>query len=388
MFSCQFSGRISPDLKLRGNQKNLSAKISAKITDSSRKIMHKIPVTVITGFLGSGKTTTIRHLLQNNQGRRIAVLVNEFGEVGIDGELLQSCQVCDDENEAGAVNSNIVELTNGCLCCTVQEEFLPTMQEILKRRDRLDCMVIETSGLALPKPLVQAFRWPEIRNHSTVDGVVTVVDCEALAKGQIVGDIEALEAQRQADPNLEHETPIEELFEDQLNCADLVLLTKVDLVDAETENKVKTWLRSQVRDGVKIVSSNSGNIPPELLLGFNAAVEDNLDSRPSHHDTEAEHEHDDEINSVHIMLDEGFEPASLVQRLSSLVAAQEIYRIKGFVAVPNKSMRLVLQGVGQRFDYFYDRPWQPTESRQTRLVFIGRSLNQAHIQQAISSAIC
>ncbi len=349
--------------------------------------MHKIPVTVITGFLGAGKTTTIRHLLQNNQGRRIAVLVNEFGEVGIDGELLQSCQVCDDESEAGAVNSNIVELTNGCLCCTVQEEFLPTMQEILKRRDRLDCIVIETSGLALPKPLVQAFRWPEIRNHSTVDGVVTVVDCEALAKGQIVGNIEALEAQRQADPNLEHETPIEELFEDQLNCADLVLLTKVDLVDSETENKVKTWLRSQVRDGVKIVSCDSGNILPELLLGFNAAVEANLDSRPSHHDTEEEHEHDDDINSVHIMLDEGFEPASLVQRLSSLVAAQEIYRIKGFVAVPNKPMRLVLQGVGQRFDYFYDRPWQPTESRQTRLVFIGRSLNQAHIQQAITSAI-
>lgn len=344
--------------------------------------MHKIPVTVITGFLGSGKTTTIRHLLQNNQGRRIAVLVNEFGEVGIDGELL-SCQVCDDENETATVNPNIVELTNGCLCCTVQEEFLPTMQEILKRRDQLDCIVIETSGLALPKPLVQAFRWPEIRNHSTVDGVVTVVDCEALAKGQIVGDIKALEAQRQADPNLEHETPIEELFEDQLNCADLVLLTKVDLVDSQTQHKVTSWLRSQVREGVKIVPCESGNIPPELLLGFNAAVEDNLDSRPSHHDMEEDHEHDDDINSVHILVDQGFEPASLVKRLTSLVAAEEIYRIKGFVAVPNKAMRLVLQGVGQRFDYFYDRPWQPHEPRQTRLVFIGRGLNQGKIQAAM-----
>lgn len=345
--------------------------------------MHKIPVTVITGFLGSGKTTTIRHLLQNNQGRRIAVLVNEFGEVGIDGELLNSCQVCEDENEAGSVNNNIVELTNGCLCCTVQEEFLPTMQEILKRRDRLDCIAIETSGLALPKPLVQAFRWPEIRNHSTVDGVVTVVDCEALAKGQIVGDINALEAQRQGDPNLEHETPIEELFEDQLNCADMVLLTKVDLVDIENKTKVKNWLSQQVRDGVKIVDCESGNIPPELLLGFNAAVEDNLDSRPSHHDTEAEHDHDDEINSVHLVLDETFEPASLVKRLSALVEQEEIYRIKGFVAVPNKAMRLVLHGVGQRFDYFYDRPWQPTELRQTRLVLIGRSLDLGKIQAVV-----
>jgi len=345
--------------------------------------MHKIPVTVITGFLGSGKTTTIRHLLQNNQGRRIAVLVNEFGEVGIDGELLKSCQVCEDEEQVDPVNNNIVELTNGCLCCTVQEEFLPTMQEILKRRDQLDCIAIETSGLALPKPLVQAFRWPEIRNHSTVDGVVTVVDCEALAKGQIVGDIDALEAQRQADPNLDHETPIEELFEDQLNCADLVLLTKVDLVGRETETKVRNWLEQEVRNGVKIVTCKSGNIPAELLLGFNAAVENNLDSRPSHHDTEAEHDHDDEINSVHIVLNETFEPATLVKQLSFLVEKQEIYRIKGFVAVPNKAMRLVLHGVGQRFDYFYDRPWQPTEVRQTRLVFIGRSLDRSQIQTAM-----
>ena len=349
--------------------------------------MHKIPVTVITGFLGSGKTTTIRHLLQNNQGRRIAVLVNEFGEVGIDGELLKSCQVCEDETEAVPVNNNIVELTNGCLCCTVQEEFLPTMQEILKRQDKLDCIAIETSGLALPKPLVQAFRWPEIRNHSTVDGVVTVVDCEALAKGQIVGNIDALDAQRQEDPNLDHETPIEELFEDQLNCADLVLLTKVDLVEAETINKVKSWLQQEVRDGVKIVPCESGNIPADLLLGFNAAVEDNLESRPSHHDTEEEHDHDDDINSVNIILDEEFEPASLVKSLSALVEEEEIYRIKGFVAVPNKAMRLVLQGVGKRFDYFYDRPWQQSELRQTRLVFIGQSLEQEKIQAVIRNCV-
>lgn len=342
----------------------------------------KIPVTVVTGFLGSGKTTLLRHLLQNNQGRRIAVIVNEFGEVGIDGELLRSCQVCEDEEE---VATNIVELTNGCLCCTVQEEFLPTIQELLKRREQIDCLLIETSGLALPKPLVQAFRWPEIRTGATVDGVVTVVDCEAIAAGTLVGDLDALLAQREADPNLEHETPIEELFEDQLACADLVLLTKVDRVDAETQAKVQDWLKQELPQGVKVVSCHQGEVNPDLLLGFNAAVEDNLEARPSHHDTEEEHEHDDEINSVHIILDEAFEPQALTARLKQLVEDEEIYRIKGFVAVPNKPMRMVVQGVGSRLEHFFDRPWQASEVRQTRLVLIGRALEQSKIEKALAS---
>lgn len=348
--------------------------------------MHKIPVTVVTGFLGSGKTTLVRHLLQNNQGRRIAVLVNEFGEVGIDGELLRSCQICDQaEGDGGNAEPNILELANGCLCCTVQEEFLPTMQELLKRRDQIDCIVIETSGLALPKPLVQAFRWPDIRTGATVDGVVTVVDGDALVRGQLVGDLEALEAQRQADDSLEHETPIEELFEDQLACADMVLLTKMDVMAAEGRDRVQTWLHQQVPAGVKVVPCQNGEINPEVLLGFNAAVEDNLDSRPSHHDSEEDHEHDDDINSICVEVEQTFDPTALVERLQALVQQQEIYRIKGFVAVPNKAMRLVLQGVGQRFDQFYDRPWQAAEPRTTRLVFIGHGLDGAAISQAIAA---
>ncbi|MEC4892250.1 MAG: cobalamin biosynthesis protein CobW [Oscillatoria sp. PMC 1051.18] len=341
----------------------------------------KIPVTVITGFLGAGKTTLVRHLLQNNQGRKIAVLVNEFGEVGIDGELLRDCQICEtDENPT----DNIIELTNGCLCCTVQEEFFPTMQKLLERREQIDCMLVETSGLALPKPLVQAFRWQEIRNGATVDGVITVVDCQALAAGTLVGDLDALEAQRKADPNLEHETPIEELFEDQLACADLVLLTKADLVDEETRIKVENWLEKELPSGVKIVPCYQGEIAPEILLGFNAAVEDNLDSRPSHHDTEEEHEHDDEIDSVELILEQTFEPKKLVNQLQKLVEKEEIYRVKGFVNVENKPMRMVLQGVGSRFDFFYDRLWKPDEPRQTKLVLIGRSLEKEKILAAIN----
>lgn len=342
--------------------------------------MQKIPVTVITGFLGAGKTTLIRHLLQNHQGRRIAVVVNEFGEVGIDGDLLRSCQVCDVGEDTTA---NIIELTNGCLCCTVQEEFYPTMQALLQRRDRLDCIIIETSGLALPKPLVQAFRWPEIRNGATVDGVVTVVDCQALSAGTLVGDLAALEAQRQADSNLEHETPIEELFEDQLACADLVLLTKADLVDATALVQVKDWLASSLLPGVKLFPCHEGKIDPDILLGFNAAVEDDLDSRPSHHDGETEHEHDDSINSVYWRFPRAIDPKTLIRQLQILVQEQEIYRIKGFVNVPNKPMRLVLQGVGNRFDSFYDRFWKDGELRETRLILIGRELDGAEVEQKL-----
>ncbi|MBW4520285.1 MAG: cobalamin biosynthesis protein CobW [Scytolyngbya sp. HA4215-MV1] len=352
----------------------------------------KIPVTIITGFLGSGKTTLIRHLLQHNQGRRIAVLVNEFGELGIDGDLLRSCQVCpDDAAVSEPISSNIVELTNGCLCCTVQEEFLPTMLELLKRRDQLDCILIETSGLALPKPLIKAFRWHEIAHAATVDGVVTVVDCEAVASGTLAADLQAVETQRQADPNLDHETPLQELFEDQLACADLVILNKTDLVDAEAQAKVESLVRQELPRAVKMVTNHhhsadsTASIHPDLLLGFNAAVEDNLSERPSHHDLEEDHDHDDAITSTHVILDRSFNPDHLQQRLEALVQQQEIYRIKGFVSVPNKPMRMVMQGVGKRFERFYDRPWQPQEPRETRLVFIGRDLDGGAITSQIEA---
>ncbi|UAJ72784.1 cobalamin biosynthesis protein CobW [Synechocystis sp. PCC 7339] len=351
--------------------------------------MHKIPVTVVTGFLGSGKTTLVRNLLQNNQGRRIAVLVNEFGEVGIDGDILRSCQMCDEDGNQISSSSNeapkIVELANGCLCCTVQEEFLPTMQALLERREEIDCIVVETSGLALPKPLIQAFRWPEIRTGATVDGVITVVDGEALARGAMVGDLDALEAQRQADDSLDHETPIEELFEDQLACADMVLLTKTDLLADADQQRLESWLGDQLPTGVKVVPCHQGQISPEILLGFNAAVEDNLHSRPSHHDHEEDHDHDEDINAVYVALDREFDPKQLVKGLADLVENHEIYRIKGFVAVPQKNMRLVLQGVGPRFDYFYDRLWTETDKRQTRLVVIGQALESEKIKMAIAN---
>jgi cobalamin biosynthesis protein CobW len=243
--------------------------------------------------------------------------------------------------------------------------------------------VIETSGLALPKPLVQAFRWPEIRTGATVDGVITVVDGEALAAGEVVGDLAALEAQRLADDSLEHETPIEELFEDQLACADLVLLTKTEMLDVAAQAQVRTYLQSQLPATVKVLPCHRGQIQPDVLLGFNAAVEDHLASRPSHHDTEDEHEHDEDITSVHVVLEAIAHPQALIQRLESLVKTYEIYRIKGFAAVRHKPMRLVVQGVGKRFETFYDRPWHPDELRQTQLVMIGHALEAEAIAAAL-----
>ena len=182
----------------------------------------RVPCTIVTGFLGAGKTTLIRHVLANAQGRRLAVIVNEFGDVGIDGEILKGCgnDACPEEN--------IVELANGCLCCTVADEFVPALDAILAR-EGVEHIVIETSGLALPKPLVQAFHWPAIKNRVTVDGVVVVVDGAALADGRVAADLDALAAQRAADTALAHDDPVEEVFEDQIACADLVVLNKRDL---------------------------------------------------------------------------------------------------------------------------------------------------------------
>ncbi|MGK7909806.1 MAG: cobalamin biosynthesis protein CobW [Synechococcus sp.] len=339
----------------------------------------KIPVTVISGFLGSGKTTLVRHLLENARGRRLAVVVNEFGELGIDKELLSSCSSCEDDK--------LVELTNGCLCCTVQEEFLPTMLDLLERRDEIDHIVIETSGLALPKPLVKAFRWPEIRNGATVDGVLTVVDCAAVAAGTFADDVDAVNAQREADDNLNHEAELEELFEDQLACADLVILNKTDLVDDPQLAQVQNFVRSRLPREVKQIQSRYGTLSPELLLGFNAAAEEDLGARPSHHDGEHhhEHDHDEDISSIQLQLEQAFEVNMLKEALHQLSLEQELYRVKGFVSVVGKPMRLALQGVGQRFDHFFDRPWRSGEARMTQLVFIGKNLNEAAMRQRLES---
>ncbi|MFZ4288249.1 cobalamin biosynthesis protein CobW [Variovorax sp. HJSM1_2] len=344
----------------------------------------KIPATIVTGFLGSGKTTLLRHILQNAGGLRIAVIVNEFGELGIDGEILRGCGIgCDDEGNA--TDGTLYELANGCMCCTVQEEFFPVMQKLAEMRDRIDAVLIETSGLALPKPLVQAFQWPGIANVFTVDSVVTVVDGPAAASGQFAENPVAVDAQRRADPNLDHDSPLHELFEDQLSAADLVVLNKTDLMDDAARNSVEALIRGEIPAEVKIVSATEGRLPLALLLGQGRAAETTINLRQSHHDHEEDHDHDD-FDSVVVKLPQ-VDRDRLLAQLEQLVAQQTIYRIKGFAAIPGKPMRLLVQGVGRRFDQHFDRRWNTAEVQRTELVFIGADLDEAALRAALNNAV-
>jgi cobalamin biosynthesis protein CobW len=323
----------------------------------------RVPCTIVTGFLGAGKTTLIRHLLANAQGRKLAVIVNEFGDVGIDGELLKGC------GDAACPDDNIVELANGCLCCTVADAFVPALDTILARAP--DHIVIETSGLALPKPLVQAFRWPAIRSRVTVDGVVTVVDGVALAEGRVAADLEALARQRAADNALDHDNPIEEVFEDQVACADLVVLNKRDLLDAAATDRAMAAITGVLPRAVKVIMASSGRVDPKALLGLTLGSEDDIDNRRTWHDQEEAHDHDD-FDSFVVPLPEIADAGALAARVGALPERFDVLRVKGFAAVAGKPMRLLVQAVGARVTHQYDRPWNASEAREGRLVVIGR----------------
>jgi len=341
----------------------------------------KIPVTVITGFLGAGKTTLIRHLMQNPQGKRLAVLVNEFGTLGVDGDILKSCA---DEN---CPVENIVELANGCICCTVADDFIPTIEALMALPVRPDHILIETSGLALPKPLLKAFDWPAIRSKITVDGVIALADAEAVAAGRFAPDLAAVEAQRAADDSIDHETPLSEVFEDQISCADLVLLSKADLAGEAGLAAARAVIEAESPRKLPIIAMTEGVIDPRLILGLNAAAEDDIAARPSHHDGHDDHEHDD-FDTVVIDLGEVADPDALQAAIVRLAREQHILRVKGYVAVAGKPMRMLVQAVGERVRAQYDRPWGETP-RQTRLVVIAEhhDIDLAAIETVLGKAV-
>lgn len=324
----------------------------------------RVPCTVVTGFLGAGKTTLIRHMLENANGKRLAIIVNEFGDVGIDGEILKGCGIdtCPEEN--------VVELANGCICCTVADDFVPALNQILSRSPKVDHILIETSGLALPKPLVQAFQWPAIKGRVTVDGVVAVVDGPALAEGRVASDMDALQAQRAADDSLDHDDPVEEVFEDQVACADLVILSKSDLLDADGAARANALVEEHLSRAVKIVPSTHGKVDPSILLGLGLAVEDDIENRKTHHDDELDHDHDD-FDSFVVDLPAIADPEALARRVITASEAENVLRVKGFVDVAGKPMRLLVQAVGPRVSHYYDRAWAAGEDRRSRLVVIG-----------------
>ena len=323
----------------------------------------RIPATVITGFLGAGKTSMIRHLLSQADGRRIALLINEFGDLGIDGEIVKGCGI------EGCADEDVVELANGCICCTVADDFLPAMQGLIDRDDPPEHIVIETSGLALPKPLVQAFNWPEVRARVTVDGVITVLDGPAVADGLFAHDPDAVAAQRAADETLDHESPLHELFGDQVACADLIVINKAEALDSAAMDRIEREVAAEARAGVPRLTASYGAVDSAVLFGIGAAAEDDLAQRPSHHDGEDDHDHDDFASTI-VELPVYASADELAARCRAVIAEHGLLRLKGFAAVEGKPMRLVLQAVGPRLQHYFDRPWSETEERRTRLVAI------------------
>ena len=351
-------------------------------------MVSKIPATIITGFLGAGKTTLIRHMLQNAQGRRIALIINEFGDLGVDGDILKGCgdETCREED--------VMELSNGCICCTVADDFIPTMEKLLAREDKPDQIVIETSGLALPQPLVRAFNWPGISTQVTVDGVVTVVDGKAVTEGRFAHSVAAVDAQRKLDENLDHETPLSELFEDQIACADLIVVNKTDLLEVSEAEALVDTLRESSRDGVQVVTTAMGKLPVDVLLGQGIGAEGDLEARHElhhhHHDHDEDHgddhDHDhDAFESFVVTLGEIADTKAFSDQVSAIIGEHDILRLKGFAAVSGKPMRLTLQAVGPRVETYFDQPFGDIE-RATRLVVIGQAgLDHAAIETALKS---
>ena len=339
----------------------------------------RVPCTVVTGFLGAGKTTLIRNLIENLKGKRLAIIVNEFGDVGIDGDVLKGCGI------ESCPEDNIIELANGCICCTVADDFVPAIDQILAMEPCVDHILIETSGLALPKPLVQAFQWPDVRARVTVDAVIAVVDGLALAEGRVADDHEALEAQRQADGSIDHDDPVEEVFEDQVACADMIVLTKSDLLDAAGLATARDRVSAHLPRAVKIVSAANGAIDPAVLIGLGLAVEDDIENRKTHHDDELDHDHDD-FDSFVVDLAAVTDAEQLAARISATAEAENVLRIKGFVEVANKPMRLQVQAVGSRVNHYFDRAWAPGEARASRLVVIGeKGIDRAAIERMLAA---
>jgi len=355
--------------------------------------LNKIPTTIVTGFLGSGKTTLLSNVLKQAAGKRIAVIVNEFGELDIDSELLRSCPLeCEDDSATLVEGKNgVYELANGCICCTVEEEFLPVMQELVARRDDIDHILIETSGLALPKPLVQAFNWPGIKEHCTVDAVITVVDGPAIAAGRFASNEDKVQAQRLADDSLDHDPSLQELLDDQLSAADLVVISKNDLLDATQREQVSTIVTKRLDSSVKTLYIDNGDASLDAIFGIEAATEEHINHVHNHHDAHHEHGHEhthaeDHFDSFVIGLGT-VDSEKLQAVLQQLITTHNIYRAKGFAALPNKPMRQVIQAVGSRLNVHFDRLWLAGETQATQLVFIGKNLVQADIEQALQSVV-
>lgn len=317
-------------------------------------LVQKIPVTVLTGYLGAGKTTLLNRILTEDHGKRIAVIVNEFGEVGIDHQL-----VIDADEE-------IFEMNNGCICCTVRGDLIRIIGDLIARSDRFDHLVIETTGLADPAPVIQSFFVDEVMAKQTqLDAVVTVVDAQ-----HIGAHWDSSEAQ------------------EQIAFADVVLLNKVDLVSAEHLTSLKRKVRG-MNAIATIHPTENCNIELDEVIGVQAFdLQNALSIDPAFLDEDA-HEHDESVYSV-ALTDTGSVTSEDFNRwLYQLVQAKgaDIFRMKGILDMDNSARRFVFQGVHMTLDGRPGKPWKPGEIRRNELVFIGRNLDESELRAGFQSCL-
>ncbi|SDA87393.1 GTP-binding protein [Sinorhizobium sp. NFACC03] len=312
------------------------------------------PVTVLTGYLGAGKTTLLNRILTDNHGKKYAVIVNEFGEVGIDNDLIVD------------VDEEIFEMNNGCICCTVRGDLIRIIESLMRRRDRFDAILIETTGLADPAPVAQTFFVDEdVRSKTKLDAIVTVVDAKHL-----LGEIEqAHEAQ------------------EQLAFADTILLNKTDLVSPEELTQVETRIR-RINPTATIHRTQRCDIALEKVLGRGAFDLDRiLEVEPDFLDEFHEHEHDDHVSSFALVSKDPVDPNKFLPWLSSIVQnfGMEILRMKGIIAFKDDDDRFVVQAVHMLLEGDHQRAWKADEERVTRLVLIGRNLPKEIIEQGFNA---